>query len=178
MDLNGFREAQSPWFFTQPPTEIIEVRNKAIVAPNKNTLPTQDARYPGWAAPMEDGRQGTDYRAHCEANIPTGMQFASRRFMQRNADELIALARKRQAESMGAGQSYDSSTLMPPAAYVTCDRGKCTVSPGNSRGVGLQRTERLPELFGTFAESTPSIGRPAKPSFTQKEEGGRNTRRV
>lgn len=177
MDLNGFREAQSPWFFTQPPTEIIEVRNKAIVVPSKNTLPTQDARYPGWAAPMEDGRQGTDYRAHCEANIPTGMQFASRRFMQRNADELIALARRRQAESMGAGQSYDSSTLMPPAAYVTCDTGKCTVSPGNSRGVGLERTERLPELFGTFAESMPSVGRPAKPSFTQKEEGGRNTRR-
>jgi hypothetical protein len=52
------------------------------------------------------------------------------------------------------------------------------VSPGNSRGVGLERIERLPELFGTFAESTPSVGRPAKPSFTQKEEGGRNTRRV
>jgi hypothetical protein len=97
--------------------------------------------------------------------------------MQRNADELIALARKRQAESMGAGQSYDSSTVMPPASYVTCDTGKCMFSQGNSNGVGLERRERLPKLFGTFAESMPSIGSPAKPSFTQKEEGGRNTRR-
>lgn len=177
MDLNGFREAQSPWFFTQPPTEIIEVKNRSIVAPKQNTLPTQDTRYPGWAAPMEDGRQGTDYRSQCEANIPTGMQFASRRFMQRNADELISLARKRQADAMGAGQSYDSSTIMPPVAYVTCDIGKCMISPGNSRGVGFERKERLPELFGTFAESMPSMGIPAKPSFTQKEEGGRNTRR-
>lgn len=177
MDLNGFREAQSPWFFTQPPTEIIEVRNRSIVSPAKDTLPTQDSRYPGWAAPMEDGRQGTDYRPHCAANIPTGMQFASRRFMQRNADELIGLARKRQAESMGAGQSYDSSTVMPAAAYVTCDTGKCMFSQGSSNGVGLERRERLPELFGTFAESKPSTGRPARPSFTQKEEGGRNSRR-
>lgn len=176
MDLNGFREAQSPWFFTQPPTEIIEIRNKAIVSPAKNTLPTQDNRYPGWAGPMNDGRQG-DYRSKCEANIPTGMQFASRRFMQNNADQLIGLARKRQADAMGAGQSYDSSTLMPAAAYVTCDTGKCMISPGNSRGVGLERSERLPDLFGTFAESMPSMGIPAKPSFTQKEEGGRNTRR-
>jgi len=178
MDLNGFREAQSPWFFTQPATEIIEIKNRSIVAPQKNNLPTQDARYPGWAAPMADGRQGTDYRANCEANITTGMQFASRRFMQRNADELIVLARKRQADAMGAGQSYDSSTVMPPEAYVTCDTGKCMISQGNSRGVGLVRRERLPELFGTFAESMPSRGRPAKPSFTQKEEGGRNTRRA
>jgi len=175
MDLNGFREAQSPWFFSQPPTEIVEVKNRAIVAPQKNTVPTQDARYAGYAAPMSDGRM-TNYRGQCEANIPTGMQYASRRFMQRNAEDLMRLARKRQAASMGTG-SYDSSTVMPPNAYVTCDAATCHISPGQSRGVGLERRERLPELFGTFSQNSASI-MPTRTPLTQVEEGGRNTRRA
>ena len=178
MDINGFREAQSPWFFNQPPTYLVEVKNTALVTKTApNTLPTQDSRYPGWAAPMSDGRISTDYRTHCELNIPTGMQYASRRFMQRNAESLITQARKRQASSTGAGLSYDASTVMPAAAYVGCDTGKCTMRMVNPHGVGLQRRENVPELFGTFAESYPSIGTPAKPALTRKEEGGRNTRR-
>ena len=178
MDINGFREAQSPWFFNQPATQLVDIRNTAIMTtPQANTLPTQDARYPGWAAPMNDGRIATDYRTHCEVNIPTGMQYASRQFMQKNADALISQARKRQAANTGAGLSWDSSTLMPPMAYVQCDTGACHMSQGNAKGVGIERRDKAPELFGTFAESYPSMGTPAKPSFTQKEEGGRNTRR-
>ena len=176
MDLNGFREPQSPWFFTQPPTYIVDIRNHtSFTKQNPNTLSTKDSRYPQYAAPMSDGRQGTDYRAHCEANIPTGMQYASRRFMQKNADELIHLARKRQAEAMGAARTYDIATVMPPAAYVSCDEAVCKVSPGQSRGIGLERRERLPELFGTFAENSPATKRSTP--LTQVEEGGRNTRR-
>jgi hypothetical protein len=178
MDINGFREAQSPWFFNQPPSYLVEVKNTALVTHNQpKTLPTHDSRYPGWAAPMSDGRISTDYRTHCEVNIPTGMQYASRRFMQRNAESLIEQARKRQASSTGAGLSYDASTVMPANAYVGCDTGKCTTLLVNEHGVGVQRREHVPELFGTFAESQPSIGKPAKPSLTQREEGGRNTRR-
>jgi hypothetical protein len=55
MDINGFREAQSPWFFSQPPTEIIDNRNMSLMTvPQAKTLPTRDTRYPGWAAPMSD----------------------------------------------------------------------------------------------------------------------------
>lgn len=177
MDINGFREAQSPWFFSQPATQLVDIRNSVMAKPDPRTLPTQDARYPGWAAPMNDGRIATDYRSHCEVNIPTGMQYASRQFMQKNADALISQARKRQAAATGAGLSWDSSTLMPPMAYVSCDTGACRMSEGNARGVGIERRDTAPELFGTFSQSYPSMGTPAKPSLTQREEGGRNTRR-
>jgi hypothetical protein len=62
-------------------------------------------------------------------------------------------------------------------AYVRCDTGECHVTEGNARGVGVERRDAAPELFGTFAPSYPSMGTPAKPSLTQREEGGRNTRR-
>jgi hypothetical protein len=97
--------------------------------------------------------------------------------MQKNADALISQARKRQASATGAGLAWDSSTLMPPMAYVNCDTGACYVSEGDTRGVGIERRDEAPELFGTFAQSYPSMGTPAKPSLTQREEGGRNTRR-
>lgn len=174
MELSGFREAQSPWFFSQPPTEIVEIKNRAPFVKAQVMLPTKDTKYPNYAAPMADGRTCTDYRGNCEANIPTGMQYASRRFMQRNADELMRLARKRQAESM-SGRSYDIATVMPPAAYVTCDAATCRLQPAQKRGVGLERRERLPELFGTFAENYPA-SKQSTP-LTQVEEGGRNTRR-
>jgi hypothetical protein len=177
MDINGFREAQSPWFFSQPATQLVDIRNNVMVKPDPRTLPTQDVRYPGWAAPMNDGRIATDYRSHCEVNIPTGMQYASRQFMQKNADALISQARKRQAAATGAGLAWDSSTLMPPVAYVSCDTGECHMSEANPRGMGVERMDAAPELFGTFAQSYPSMGTPAKPSLTQREEGGRNTRR-
>jgi hypothetical protein len=176
MDLNGFREAQSPWFFTQPPTEIVEIRNRGLFTkPQAITQPTKDSKYPEYAAPMADGRTCTDYRGNCEANIPTGMQYASRRFMQRNADELMGLARKKQAEAMGAGRSYDITTVMPPSAYVTCDASLCRTTLAQKRGVGVERREHLPALFGTFAENYPTTKRSTP--LTQVEEGGRNSRR-
>lgn len=178
MDINGFREPQSPWFFSQPPTQLVDNRNRELMTkPEPKTLPTQDSRYPGWAAHMNDGRLSTDYRTHCEVNIPTGSQYASRLFMQRNGEALIKQARRRQAESTGAGLAYDSSTLLKPAKTVSCDVGKCVRGVANPTGLGTERHEAVPELFGTFAESYASMQRPAKPTFTQVEEGGRNTRR-
>jgi hypothetical protein len=175
MDINGFREAQSPWFFTQPPTYLVETRATAVVVPTKTTAPVQDNRFPGWAAPMEDGRLVTDYRSQCELNIPAGMQYATTRFMQRNASEIMEKARHRQSVIAGAGLPYDSVTEMPAAAYVNCDAFTCSVTRGVSNGVGLVRKEPVPELFGTFSRSRPSILEPAKPLGTRTEEGGRNT---
>jgi hypothetical protein len=177
MDINGFREAQSPFFFTQPPTYLVETRAKQAALPKKNTLPTPDSRFPTWAAPMEDGRLATDYRARCEVNIPAGQQYASRQFMQKNADSLMRQSLQRQAESSGAGSRYDSSTEVPALAYVRCDTLNCGYIPNDPTGVGIERREGCPELFGTFAQSRPTLMKPTQPPLTQIYEGGRNTPR-
>lgn len=177
MDLNGFRTPQSPWFFSQPPETLVETRTRAATIPRKNTNPTQDNRFPGWAGPMEDGRIATDYRAHCEVNIPAGMQYAGKAFMQKNAERLIAASRKRQADAAGAGRPYDSITDLPPVATVKCDTVDCRYTQAEPLGLGVERTESVPPLFGTFAMSRPSWGKPAQPAGTTIYEGGRNTPR-
>lgn len=176
MDINGFREPQSPWFFTQPATTLVDIRNsERTPEKQKKSLPTQDNRYPGWAAHMSDGRLVTDYRPRCEVNVPTGSQFATRLFMQRNADSIMSQSRKRQVINTGAGLSYDGTTEMPAAEYVKCNTFECNIRTAQPNGVGTVRAERVPTLFGTFSEKSASILSPAKPSLTQIQEGGRNT---
>lgn len=178
MDINGFREPQSPWFFTQPPTMLVDTRNlQQTPELQKKTLPTQDNRYPGWAAPMNDGRLVTDYRSRCEVNIPTGSQYATRLFMQRNADSIMSQSRKRQASNTGAGLSYDPSTEMPADEFVKCDTAKCKMelSRQTANGVGLVRVEGVPELFGTFSAKSAAVARATRPALTTVSEGGRNT---
>ena len=85
MDSEGYRKPQSPWFFTQPDTYAVDQQARRATVPKVNTEPTRDSRYPGWAATMSDGRLVTDYRSRCEVNIPTGMQFATKKFLQKNA---------------------------------------------------------------------------------------------
>lgn len=176
MDSEGYRKAQSPWFFTRPDTYAIEQQARRVNVPKVQTEPTRDSRYPGWAAPMNDARLVTDYRSKCEVNIPTGMQFATKKFLQKNATSLIDQSRKRQAERSGAGLAYNSVVEMPPALYVQCNEYECSVKQGSSKGIGIQRmNETTPELFGTFAESRSSVFVPSQPMFTTKQEGGRNT---
>lgn len=178
MDLQGFRETQSPWVFTQPPTRLVEVQVGRLEAPKKDTQPTPDSRYAGWAAPMSDGRVGTDYRPKCEANMPVGTQFATRQFMQKNAEQLMMLSRKRQAQQTGAGLAYDSRTDVPAESLIRCSPNECRTVLNASNGVGVERVEgSSPELFGTFATSRASFFMPATPSITKKYEGGRNTPR-
>jgi hypothetical protein len=176
MDLDKFREPQSPWFFTQPPTMLVDIRNsERIPEKQKSSLPSRDNRYPGWAARMSDGRIVTDYRSPHELNIPTGTQLATRVFMQKNADSIISESRKRQAANAGAGLSYDSSTLMEADAYMKCSTDACKITPTYAHGVGIERAEGVPDLFGTFAESHASLGKPARPINTVYYEGGRNS---
>lgn len=176
MDINGFREPQSPWFFTQPPEYLVETRVKKLEAPTKGTEPTPDNRYHGWAAPMEDGRLATDYRPKCSANIATGTQFATRRWMQDNAESIINLSQRRSAELVGAGRSY--MPMEPaPVAYIKCNTDECRYTPVEGNGIGVKRTENVPELFGTFAPSAPHVGVVDKPLMTMYYEGGRNTPR-
>ena len=177
MDINRFREPQSPWFFSQPATYLVERHVNRTYAPRKDTPPTEDSRFPGYAAPMDDGRLVTDYRSRCEVNIPTGEQFAARGFMQRNADAIIMQSRRRYAERTGAGRVFDSRTDVPAQLTVHCTETECGYRPNVPKGVGVERRETTPLLFGTFAMSRPSWSVPAQPPLTQNQEGGRNSTR-
>jgi len=175
MDINGFREPQSAWFFTQPSEYLIETRVKSLEIPAKNTAPTPDNRYPERAAQMNDGRLVTDYRPRCSKNIPTGSQLATRIWMQKNAESIINISRKRNAEASGAGRSYDPSIELPPEKIVSCDSVDCSYTQAYPEGVGIVRSEYVPPLFGTFAKSEPFMGVTDIPTMTTHEEGGRNT---
>ena len=174
MDINGFREAQSPWFFSQPPEYLVETRVNKLEAPVRHTAPTPDNRYAGWAAPMEDGRVSTDYRPKCAARAAAGTQFATRRFMQHNAVSIMNLSQKRQAEQTGAGRSY-MVTEPPPVAFAKCSPEACHYTDVNGSGIGISRKERVPELFGTFAQSIPHSSVKDQPMLTMYYEGGRNS---
>ena len=175
MDSDGFRKKQSPWFFSSPDTYAIEVQARKTTVPKITTVPTQDSRYPGWAASMNDGRLVTDYRSKCEVNIPTGYQYATKQFMQKNASNIIEESRSRHAKQAGAGLHYNSIVDMPAARVVRCNEYECFYRKGHSKGVGTERIEETPSLFGTFAPSEPSQYIPAKPMLTTESLGGRNT---
>ena len=175
MDPNGFRDPTSPWLFSNTESQLIETRVRNQEAPLKQTLPTPDNVYKGWAARMEDGRIATDYRPKCARNIPAGRQFATKAWMQAHGDEIIQLSRRRQAEESGAGRSIDPQIVVPAYGYQKCDEVSCGIKPANLNGIGIERQEPVPDLFGTFAESSFSYGAQRPVLKTQFEEGGRNT---
>lgn len=143
--------------------------------------PAPDNRYPAYAALMSDGRLVTDYRSKCERNVPVGKQFATHQFMVHNADTLIAESRRRQALWNGAVFGM-AATEPRPAVIQTCDADRCTIEPtGDFFGVGIERAEPVPELFGTF-QVEPTSKENAKDTrrvtITTRYEGGRNTPRT
>lgn len=174
MDSKLFRLPTNPNFYAG-------AQNSWPVTPSehnkKQIFPTQDARFPGWAAPLEDGRLVTDYRSHCEVNIPPEKQEVSRVWMQRNTDQIIAIARERQATVTGMIYGVDSSIVPPPEVVVSCSAAECTrTNTYAPEGIGIERAGcPCPELFGTF--ETPSLSRapPANVSQTVRNEGGRNS---
>jgi hypothetical protein len=139
--------------------------------------PAPDSRFSGWAAPLEDGRLVTDYRAHCERNIPAGKQFATHQWIQRNADEIIELSRQRQSEAAGANRGFDNTIVPAAENIVTCDTFACGYSQTMIQGgIGTERREPVPELFGTFNTDVTQRTQPLPP-ITRMFEGGRNSLR-
>jgi len=144
-------------------------------------FPAPDNRFPGWAGAMSDGRLVTRYDPHCSQNIPAGKQFPTKAWMQRNADSIIAVSRKRTAELTGSIFPFDKSVEPPPVATVTCTPSGCvrkaTDAPG---GIGDERLGMTtPELFGTYEANPllpPHAGIP-RVAVTTVYEGGRNTPR-
>jgi hypothetical protein len=141
------------------------------------TIPAPDSRFPGWPAPMEDARMVTNYQPHCESNIPAGRQYPTVRWMQRNAESIIDANRTISAYNMGGQYKFDPTVVPPPTEVVSCTKSVCTRDlTGVSGGIGSERKEEVPELFGTYMlrQSLPPESATIK---TMIYEGGRNSLR-
>lgn len=176
MDSQFFRVATHPNYYHGLSSYQAErIANKTIVS-TRNTQPSMDSRFPGWAAPMADGRLVTDYRPHCNENIPAGSQFATKEWIQNNTDDVIALSRARYAQATGAMYAFDNTVEAPPESLVKCDKVECVFMPsGKEDGIGVERVyDRAPTLFGTY--QVPKMRAPAPHvELNQKFEGGRNS---
>lgn len=147
----------------------------------KNTEPAEDARYPAYAAQMQDGRLVTDYRNHCSRNIPPGAQFSTKKWMVHHADEIMNASRKRQAEWTGASLGT-ANTVPPPAEIVHSTPFTNEIMPsGAKNGIGLMRADaKSPDLFGTFIVGPTMAELQANRkniALTTHYQGGRNSLR-
>lgn len=177
MDSKLFRLPTSPNFYSGiASANPFDVSNQQ----KQTQLPTKDSRFPGWAAPMADGRLVTEYQNHCSRNIPTGNQFATKEWMTKNAIELIRISRERQAQQTGAIYAFDTTVVPPPSLIVKCATNDCVrILTEKDGGIGVERADaEAPELFGTWdsREWAATAPRP-NVALTSVYEGGRNTPR-
>lgn len=180
MDAKLFRYATYPNFYSAVQTAhpYRAEGGEGASRLSRDEPPTQDVRYPGWAAPMSDGRLATDYRPRCMMNIPVGQQYATREWMKKNTDEIVRISRSRMAERTGAGLPFDSTVVPPAAVYVRCSETDCERLPvDNPMAIGVERLDaEAPALFGTYMPLYRVAPAPNTP-LTTKYEGGRNTPR-
>lgn len=176
MDSQFFRVATQPnYYHGLSSYQAEKTANKTTIS-TRNTQPSMDPRFPGWAAPMADGRLVTDYRPHCNQNIPAGKQFATKEWIQSHTDDVIATSRARYAQSTGAIYGFDMSVEAPPESLVKCDKVECTFMPsGKYNGIGTERVyDKSPDLFGTY--DFPKLKAPSPHvELNKKFEGGRNS---
>jgi hypothetical protein len=177
MDSKGFRLKSEPDLVRQPSRFVLHQETMRETEATK-TVPAPDNRYPAYAAPMSDGRLVTDYRDRCVTRAPPGTQFAVKGWTVHNTDEIIRISRLRQVQATGQALGV-AATELPPATYQTCDTNTCTIRPsGYTGGVGIERTDKAPELFGTFTFSPDYSLRAKNKEFTNLNrvvEYGRNT---
>jgi len=175
MDAQDFRLPTNPNLFPS-----YNVSPKQVESQLTQPAESLNARYPGYAAMASDGNVFTDYRPQCTKNIPVGQQFATRQWLQHNAEQLIQVSRDRQAKAVGAA-FLNASTIPPPVAYVKCQTDKCAYYPGQNSSdqipTGIEREDKAPELFGTFAFAYRSTPPKPKQLTTTRYEGGRNSPR-
>lgn len=175
MDSQLFRNQTSPNFTAAYNGKAITSAVKHMNKTNPTTYPIDDPRYPKRASHMEDGRLITEYQSHCAMNSGVNSKYGNsiRGFLQHNADGIIQVSRKRQAERVGAHIQM-ANTVVSPKMIQKCDEYDCRFSVTDRKGVGLERSEGVPHLFGTFSEPTMVAPYPKVP-LTHVFEGGRNT---
>jgi hypothetical protein len=177
MDSQLFRNQTSPNFTAAYNGKAVTKAVKQMNKTNPITAPIDDPRYPKYASIMEDGRLITEYQSHCATNSGADPKYGNsiRGFLQHNADALIQVSRKRQAERVGA-QFQMANTVVKPKMVQKCDEYDCTFSVTDRKGLGLERSEGVPHLFGTFNENKTVAPYP-NVTLTSVFEGGRNTPR-
>lgn len=178
MDSQFFRIPTQPnYYFGTSSYEAQRTAYKTAVS-QRNTYPSPDSRFPGWAAPMEDGRIATDYRPHCNENVPAGVQFPVKEWITKNAEEIIEISRARQARMAGAQYGNDPTVVPPPESVVKCDKVDCAFFPTQAtNGIGTERVyDKAPELFGTFELPRQRAPRP-NVCLNNTFENGRNSPR-
>lgn len=176
MDSRFFRRTTDPNFYENVPTgyDAKGTAYKTVVS-DRNTLPTADSRFPGYAGPMADGRLITDYRPHCNQNIPAGSQYGVKEWMVKNSSSIMDVSRSRQAQVTGAIYKDDPTVVPNPVATIKCTKTDCEYTAYDERGIGIERADKAPELFGTFTVLGRMHPPPSKTSLTTNYEVGRNT---
>lgn len=175
MDAKLFRLPTKPNFYAAISTaDPFDLNQKQ----KYSQLPTEDSRFPGWAAPMSDGRLVTSYQNHCSQNIPAGKQYPTKGWMTRNATEIIQLGRERAANQTGSIYGLDDTVVPPPVAIVSCTRSDCRRAATHAKGgFGTERVEEIPHLFGTWDARAVTVSKEPRTGITTVYEGGRNTPR-
>jgi hypothetical protein len=180
MDLNGFNKVTLPNYFKMLPagTEYKEAKRMEV---GKTLEPAQDSRYPAYAGIMADAHFVTDYRPHCNYNLPPGTQFTTKQWMINHTDSIINLSRQRMSEWSGASLPI-AKTVPPPAVLAYSSPFENELLNTNYKdGLGVERTDaKAVPLFGTYVlPSTPRerLANVKHISLTKQGSGGRNTRR-
>jgi hypothetical protein len=179
MDSKLFVLPTEPNYYPKKPSSAARKAALADIIPEGQYYigPAPDSRFPGWAAPLADGRLVTDYRPHCNRNIQAGKQFATHQWMVQNADEIIQVSRDRQSQVAGAFMSFDNTVVPPPKLIVECNPSGCGYKQTDlPYGIGTERQEPVPELFGTFNTEKVYV-KQKLPPITREFEGGRNSLR-
>jgi len=177
MDSQRFRKPSYPRFSPIINDEELNESMKKANVSDKRTESIDDIRFPGYAAPMEDGRLVTDYTSHCAKNVvPSKYGNSMRGWLQQNGDAVIQVSRHRQAERAGS-QYYMANTVIPPKHIQQCNEYECTfIKNKEQKSLGLERNEPVPYLFGTFGEPI-RHSQADNCDLTTSFEGGRNTPR-
>lgn len=177
MDSKGFRIKGDPDLVRQPSRYVVKQETMREIESTK-TVPAPNNRFRAYAALLEDGRLLTDYRDKCVTRAPPGTQFAVKNWTIHNTDEIIRISRQRQVQNTGQALGV-AATELPPALYQSCTTNSCSIyGTGYENGVGIERTDKAPALFGTFS-FPPSYETLAKnknfTSLNKTIEYGRNT---
>jgi hypothetical protein len=177
MDSRGFRRRATPDLVRQPSRVLVDQETQREIDATK-TIPAPDSRFHAYAAPMEDGRLVTDYRDRCVTRAPPGTQFAVKNWTVHNTDDIIRISRQRQVQSTGQALGT-AATELPPAQLQTCSPESCMIRPSNyTNGLGIERTDKAPPLFGTFTFPPSAVTRANNTTSVELNsvvEYGRNT---
>ena len=182
MDAQQFRLKTAPNYYRTSEKNVNPSRVEQQLTQPSQSL---NSRYPGSAPIAQDANVFTDYSPRCAKNIPVGEQYATRQWLQHNAEDIIKISRERQAKATGA--SYmNAATTPPPVAIIKCDKAKCDYFPGSSMAswinknnipTGIDRADQAPPLFGTFEFNMRYPPSEPNKTITHRFEGGRNTPR-